>query len=89
VAIRLMLQGPAAGSSGSFLSAAVPAEALGPAAPAAEGGGSFDAAAGVMVMGTPPGPGGAWPEGVGPTDSSISSMLAAANSCRDYEVSWA
>jgi hypothetical protein len=67
VAIRLMLQGPAAGSSGSFLSAAVPAEALGPA----------------------PGPGGAWPEGVGPTDSSISSMLAAANSCRDYEVSWA
>jgi hypothetical protein len=93
VAIPLMLQGPAAGSSGSFLSAAVPAEALGPAAPAAEGDDGFGGA-GVLVAGPPPaGASGEGPAGdaagavSGVGDGSISSMLAAANSCRDYEVS--
>lgn len=107
VGIPLLIQPPCAGqSSSSFVNASVPADAFGEYAARLGGAnaGAGAAAAGGMVVGTPPVPSylshappvltharhpsdGGSSQGAAPgSPESVSSILAAANSQRDYEV---
>jgi hypothetical protein len=95
-AIPLMLQPPAVGQSGSFVNAAVPELALASEAQADD---AADPAAAVMAVGSPQHSRSSRGSGSGAAESalsgggvevigggSISSILAAANSQKDYEV---